>query len=128
MTFMEWTKSNVDYGQRLVNSAFEGARHGEEEFLREESLSPVLTESARHALLPALIGAYLGAFGGSLGSGRRSTSRAVAFGLLGGAIGFGAALAWDNREIGTSVATSAWKKVKQTRDEHWFEKNPIDYA
>ena len=128
MNFMEWSKSSVDYGQRLVNSALEGARRGEEEFLKEESLSPVLTDSARHALVPALIGAYLGAFGGSLGSGRRSPARAVAFGLLGGAIGFGAGLAWENREISASVASSAWKKVKQTRDEHWFEKNPIDYA
>ncbi len=128
MTFVEWSKSSVDYGQRLVNSALEGAREGEEDFLKEESLSPVLAESARHALLPAFIGAYLGVFGGSLGGGRRSTSRAVAFGLLGGAIGFGAALAWHNREIGASVASSAWKKVKQTRDEHWFENNPIDYA
>jgi hypothetical protein len=128
MNFMEWSKSSVDYGQRLVNSALEGAREGEEEFLKEEPLSPVLADSARHALLPALIGAYLGAFGGSVASGRRSTSRAVAFGLLGGAIGFGAGLAWESREIGASVASNAWKKVKQTRDEHWFEKNPIDYA
>jgi hypothetical protein len=128
MNFMEWSKSSVDYGQRLVNSALEGAREGEEEVLRDESLSPRLTESARHAMVPALIGAYLGAFGGTLGNGRRSTSRAVAFGLLGGAIGFSAALAWENREIGVSVASSAWKKIKQTRDEHWFEKNPIDYA
>ena len=128
MNFMEWSKSSADYGQKLVNSALEGAREGEEEFLRDKSISPLLTESARHALVPALIGAYVGAFGGSLGNGRRSTSRAIAFGLLGGAIGFGAVLAWDNREIGASVAFSALRKIKQTRDEHWFEKNPIDYA
>jgi hypothetical protein len=128
MNFLEWSKSSVDYGQRLVNSALEGAREGEEDFLKEESLSPVLADSARQALLPALIGAYLGAFGGSVASGRRSTSRAVAFGLLGGAIGFGAGLAWKNREMGASVASSAWKKIQETRDERWFEKNPIDYA
>lgn len=128
MNLTEWSRSSVDYGQKLVNSALEGAREGEEEFLKDESLSPRLTESARHALMPALIGAYLGAFGSSLSRGRRSTSRAVAFGLLGGAIGFGAALAWENREMGSSVASTAWKRIKQTRDEHWFEKNPIDYA
>jgi hypothetical protein len=128
MNFMEWSKSSVDYGQRLVNSALRGAREGEEDFLKEESLSPVIAESARHALLPALVGAYLGAFGGSLGSRRRQPSRAVALGLLGGAIGFGAALVWKNREMSASVASSAWKRMQQTRDEHWFEKNPIDYA
>jgi hypothetical protein len=128
MNLTEWSRSSVDYGQRLVNSALEGAREGEQEFLKEESLSPRLTESARHALMPALIGAYLGAFSSSLAQGRRSTSRAVAFGLLGGAIGFGAALAWENREMGSSAASGAWKRIKRTRDEHWFEKNPIDYA
>jgi hypothetical protein len=128
MNFMEWSKSSVDYGQRLVNSALRGAREGEEDFLKEESLSPVIAESARHALLPALVGAYLGAFGGSLGSRRRQPSRAVAFGVLGGAIGFGSALVWKNREMSASVASSAWKRMQQTRDEHWFEKNPIDYA
>jgi hypothetical protein len=96
MNFMEWSKSSIDYGQRLASSALQGAREGEEDFLKEESLSPLLTESARHSLLPALIGAYLGAFGGSLGSRRRQPSRAVALGLLGGAIGFGAGLVWKN--------------------------------
>ncbi len=128
MNLTEWSKSSVDYGQRLVNSALEGAREGEEEFLKEDSLSPLLTASARHALVPALIGAYFGAFGGSLAQRRRSTSKAVAFGLLGGAIGFSAALAWESRQISASVASGAWKRVQQTRDERWFEKHPIDYA
>ena len=127
MNFLEWSKSSVDYGHRLVSSAIEGAREGEEEYLQEESFTPHLGESARQALLPALIGAYLGAFGGSLAR-ERSTSKTVALGLLGGAVGFGAGLAWQNREIGANVASSAWKRIQQTRDEHWFEKNPIDYA
>ena len=127
MNFLEWSKSSVDYGHKLVNSAMEGAREGEDEFLGDEPLSPYLTHSARHALGPALIGAYLGALGGSLGSRRRST-RALACGLLGGVIGFGAGLVWDNRDFGASVASSAWKRMNRTRDDHWFEKNPIDYA
>ena len=128
MNFLEWSKSSVDYGQKLVNSAIEGAREGEDEFLMEEPLAPYLGESARHALGPAIAGALLGALGGSLGSRRRSTTRAVAYGLLGGAIGFGAGLIWENREFGATVASSAWHKISKTRDEHWFEKNPIDYA
>lgn len=128
MNFMEWSKSSVDYGQKLVDSAIEGAREGEDEFLKEEPLAPYLSESARHALGPAMVGAFLGAFGGSLGNGRRSTRSVVAYSLLGGALGFGAGLIWENRQFGASVASSAWKKINQTRDEHWFEKNPIDYA
>lgn len=128
MNFIEWSKSSVDYGQRLVDSAIEGAREGEDEFLKEEPLAPYLSESARHALGPAVVGAFLGALGGNFGNGRRSTGRAVAYGLLGGAIGFGAGLIWENRQFSASVASSAWKSINRTRDEHWFEKNPIDYA
>lgn len=128
MNFLEWSKSSVDYGQKLVNSAIDGAREGEDEFLKEKPLAPSFSESARHALRPAIAGALLGALGGSLGSRRRSTTRAFAYGLLGGAIGFGAGLIWENRQFGSTVASSAWNKINKTRDEHWFEKNPIDYA
>ncbi len=78
MNLMEWSKSSVDYGHRLVSSALEGACEGEGEFLKDESLGPYLGESARHAFV--------------------------------------------------RVASSAWNKINKTRDEHWFEKNPIDYA
>jgi hypothetical protein len=128
MNFVEWSKSSVDYGQRLVNSALEGAHQGEDEFLKDESLAPCLCESARHAFAPAAAGALLGVLGGSIGNRRRSPGRALAFGLLGGAIGFGAGVIWENREFTASVASGAWKKISQTRDEHWLEKNPIDYA
>jgi hypothetical protein len=128
MNFVEWSKSSVDYGQKLVNSAIDGAREGEDEFLNEQPLAPFLGQSARQAMVPALVGAYLGALGGNLRSNHSSTRRTVAYGLLGGVIGFGAGLVWQNRELSASVASSAWKKVSKTRDEHWFEKNPIDYA
>src|ERR1700675_5014038 len=128
MNFVEWSKSSVDYGQRLVNSALEGAHEGEDEFLKDESLAPYLSESVRHAFALAVVGALLGALGGSMGTRRRSPAKTLAFGVLGGAIGFGAGVIWENREFTASVASGAWKKISQTRDEHWLEKNPIDYA
>ena len=128
MNFLEWSKSSVDYGQKLVNSALAGAHEAEDEFLKEELFVPDLSESARHALTPAVVGALLGTLGGSLGNGRRSPARTLAFGLLGGAIGLGAGVIWKNRQFTASVASGAWKRISQTRDEHWFEKNPIDYA
>jgi hypothetical protein len=127
MNLVEWSKSSVDYGRKLVDSALEGARNGEGEFLKDELLAPYLEESAQEALGPAVIGACLGVFAGCLGS-RRSTGRALAFGLLGGAIGFGAGMIWDSRQFTASLASGAWKSIRRTRDEHWFEKNPIDYA
>jgi hypothetical protein len=127
MNLMEWSKSNVDYGRKLVDSAVEGARVGENAFLKDEPLRPYLERTALHAIAPTIIGLCLGFTGGYLEN-RRSRSRALVCGLLGGAIGFGAGLVWENRKLTASVASSAWKSINKTRDEHWFEKNPIDYA
>ncbi len=128
MSFQEWSQSSVEYGRKLVDSAVAGARSGENEFLKEELLTPYLSEAARQAIGPAMIGACLGAVGGYLQSGQRSKSRGLAFGLLGAVIGFGTGMIWDSRDFTASVASGAWKNIRRTRDEHWFEKNPIDYA
>jgi len=127
MNFREWSKSNVAYGRKLVESAVEGARRGEGEFLKDESLSRCLERSALQAVAPTIIGACVGWAGGYLEN-RRSKARALICGLLGGAIGFGAAVVWENRKLTVSVASGAWKSINKTRDERWFEKNPIDYA
>jgi len=128
MNFVEWSESTVDYGKKLVNSAVEGALDGEKDFLREEPLTPYLEQSARLAVRPAILGACLGILGGCAGSSRRSPAKALACGVLGGAIGFGAGMLWESRDLTAKVAANAWKRVTQTRDEHWFERNPIDYA
>ena len=108
MNFMEWSKSSVDYGQKLVSSAIEGAREGEDEFLGEEALSPYLTESARHALGPAVVGVYLGALSGSIGHGHRSTSKTLACGLLGGAIITETIFSWPG--LGRLVVTAVYSR------------------
>ena len=128
MNFMEWSKSSADYSRKLVDSAVEGARIGEDRFLNKAPLVPFLNESARRALAPAVVGACLGMLRGYLRTERRSTPKTLAGGLLGGAIGFGAGMIWENRELTTSVFSSAWENIGKVRDEHWFEKNPIDYA
>ena len=128
MNFMEWSKSSADYSRKLVDSAFEGARTGEDKFLKHAPLTPFLNESARRALAPAVVGACMGVLRSCLGNERRSTPRVLADGLLGGAIGFGAGMIWENRKLTASVVSSAWESIGKTRDEHWFENNPIDYA
>ena len=127
MNLVEWSKSNVDYGRKLVDSAVEGAREGESEILKDESLGLHMEKAALHAVAPTIIGACVGFIGGYLED-RRSRSRAVVCGLLGGAIGFAGGVVWGNRKLTASVASGAWKSISKTRDEHWFEKNPIDYA
>jgi hypothetical protein len=52
----------------------------------------------------------------------------LAYGLLGGAIGFGAGVAWESRRFTASVADGALRNIGKVRDEHWLTKHPIDYA
>jgi hypothetical protein len=128
MNLVTWSRSNVDYTRKLVNSALEGARSGEEGFLDGKPLKPFLNQSIRNALVPAATGASLGLLGCCLGNRRRSISRASAGCLVGCAIGFGLGLAWESRHLVAKVASSALKKVGKVRDEHWLEMHPIDYA
>ncbi len=127
MNVLKWSRSEVEYGRKLMGSAVEGARDGEGKFLKDESLAHHLERSAMDAAVPTILGACLGWFGGYLDE-RRSKGRAIVGAFLGGAIAFGASLIWENRDLTTSVASGAWKSVNKTRDAHWFEKNPIDYA
>lgn len=128
MKLREWSKSHADYGRKLLDSGLEGARSGEGAFLNRKPLAPFLEESARHALKPAAIGVLLGVLGSYAGNRHKSTSRALAYGLLGGAIGFGVGVAWCNYRLVASVASSAFRSMGKVRDEHWLENNPIDYA
>jgi len=127
MNVLEWSKSEVDYGRKLMDSAVEGARQGEDEFLKEESLGRHIERSALHAMGPTVLGACLGWLGGYVER-RRSKSRALICACLGGVIGSGAGVLWENRKLTASIASGAWKSISKTRDAHWFEKNPIDYA
>jgi hypothetical protein len=129
MGLLSWSRMSAEYGRKMVNSGLEGARSGREAFLNGRPLTPFLSESIRNAWKPAVIGAYLGALGSY--SNRRhnkSISRACAYGLLGGAIGFGAGIVWESRLLTTSVAAGAFKSMEDVSDEHWLEKHPIDYA
>ncbi|MBZ5681518.1 MAG: hypothetical protein LAO24_15570 [Acidobacteriia bacterium] len=128
MGLRDWSKSNVDYGLKVVNSGIEGARSGREAFLHGESLTPFLNESFPDALKPAILAACIGVLGSYSYKRNKSLGRVLAYGLLGGAIGFGAGIAWKNRRLAASVASGALKNVSKIRDEHWLEKHPIDYA
>lgn len=128
MNVGEWSKSSIDYGRKLVDSGLEGAQTGEEMFLHGEPLGPFLAKSACKGITPALFGLCLGIAGSRPWRRDRSTGKTFAFGLLGGAIGFAIAVGWQSRRLTVSVASGAIKNIEKTRDEHWLEKNPIDYA
>jgi hypothetical protein len=128
MDLYKWSKSNADYGRKLVDSGIEGARSGEEAFLDGKSLTPFLSESVRSALKPAALGACIGVLGSCPGCRQKSIAKTLVYGLLGGAIGLGAGVAWESRRLTASIAGSAFRNISRVRDEHWLAKHPIDYA
>jgi hypothetical protein len=127
MNLQTWSKSNADYSRRLYHAALEGARYGQEEFLHGTPLGTRLDESTRHAWMPAAIGACIGLLGVCPVRPKKA-SKALALGLVGGLVGFSVAVAWENRRLAATVASSAWKKIGRVRDDHWLERHPIDYA
>ena len=128
MDVATWLNPNITYGRKLFRSAVEGARFGETEFLHGRPLHLFMDEFAWHALKPAALAACIGALSAYSGRRHRSPGRALAYGVLGGTLGFSAALAWESRGLTASIASAAWKKINRVRDEHWLESNPIDYA
>jgi hypothetical protein len=128
MGLSTWSKSEVEYGRKVLNSGLEGARSAREAFLEGRSLSPFLGESVRKALKPAAIGACIGVLGSCPGTRHQSIARVLVFGLLGGAIGLGAGVVWQNRRLAASVARGALRNIDRVCDEHWLGKHPIDYA
>ena len=128
MGLRTWSRSEVEYGRKVLNSGLEGARSGREAFLSGRPLTPFLSESVRKAWTPAAVAAGIGALGSCSGKKQKSIGRVVAFSLLGAAIGFGAGIFWENRRLVASAAGGALRNIDKVRDEHWLEKNPIDYA
>ena len=128
MDLREWSKTNADYGRRLLDSGLAGARTGQQAFLQGESLAPFLNESVQSALKPAVLGACIGVLSSYPGYRQKSMARTLAFGLVGCVIGLGVGVVWKSRRLAAGVADSALRNIGRVRDEHWLIKHPIDYA
>jgi hypothetical protein len=128
MSALNILKSDLDYGRKILHSGLEGARSGREAFLHGRSLTPFLREALVSAFVPAASGAFLGAWGTYPRGRDRFARRAIGWSLLGAAVGLCAGAAFASRRLTASVAEGAWKSIGRVRDEHWLEKNPIDYA
>lgn len=128
MHVAEWSKSEVEYGRRVLNSGLEGIRSGQEAFLHGRPISPFLRESFRKAVVPAAVGACVGMLAGCPNQGRRSVARILTSGVLGILAGLTAGVVWESRLLVASVAGNALARIDKVRDEHWLERNPIDYA
>jgi len=74
------------------------------------------------------VGACIAMVGSIPGNRQRSVSKLLTCSLVGGAIGFGLGLAWENRRLTESITNGALRNIGRVRDEHWLESHPIDYA
>jgi len=128
MNLAKRVRSNVDYGKKLVRSGFAGAIHGQEAFLDGDPLSPFLHEAACRAWKQATLGACIGLLSRYLNRRPKPATRVLAYGALGGAIGFGAGLTFRTHRLAASMGHGAINRVNAARDEHWLERHPINYA
>ena len=120
--------AHLKYGQDLLNSGLSGLREGSHDYLQGKPVSIVLGTSALQSLGLAVIGACAAFLPLSMSPKHQRARRSVALGATGCALGFCTAFAWKTRELASSMATAAKKKIEFSRDQHWLERNPIDYA
>lgn len=128
MDLRKWSKSELEYGKKVLNSGLLGIRSGQKEFLDGQPFAGFVTDSLRSAVSPAALGVCVGLLGSCSHRHRNSLAKALTFGLIGGAIGFGASLAWESRRLASSAAQEASRNVTRIRDERWMKKNSIAYA
>jgi xanthosine utilization system XapX-like protein len=129
MNLGNWLKSEVEYTRDLADSGWHGALTAWETLLQEEPVGSLLSRSARASWAPTVMGAGVGALCALLVARRKpSPPVAVALGVVGGVVGFTAAVAWETRELSSEVARGALRQIGTTRDSHWLGKHPINFG
>ena len=126
MGILDLVRSELGYAKDLVDAGLAAC-----DSVHRQSANmalPTLSGLANDAWMPAAVGASVGALTMLLSTRKRSTGSAVLFGVIGGVVGFGSALAWGSRGWTEAVARSAAEKVHVVRDAHWLERHPINYA
>lgn len=121
-------RSDIRYGRELMRSGVTGLSSGRDAYLQGQPLSDVLGDSAKASLGLATIGACAGLLRYYLPARRARLAKTVACGLVGSAIGFLAAFAWNTRELTESMTRNAGKQIGVVRDRRWLDRHPIDYA
>jgi hypothetical protein len=118
------SQSTQAYLKQLIGAGLDGI-----ESARHEFDGGVIASPLRPAVwTPAAIGTTIGVLTTRLAGTRRSASRTAWGGFVGGVLGLGAGLAWASRGFIGRAARTATRRVNATRDAHWLETHPIDYA
>jgi hypothetical protein len=115
---------DLTYLKQLIGAGLDGI-----EFARREIDGGVIASPSRPELWkPAAIGTTIGVLTSRLAAKRKSAPRTALGGLVGGALGLGAGIAWASRGLIGHAARAAVRRVNATRDARWLETHPIDYA
>jgi uncharacterized protein YcfJ len=128
MSNQNWLKENLDYGKELASSALKGADTARREVLHEHEVVSEISRAAKDSWQPAIIGAVVGALVAYLTDERKSSRTIAAGGVVGAAVGFSGSVIWNSRAVTGPIAKGAIKRVNETRDQHWLEKNPVVYG
>lgn len=112
------------YLKRLVGAGLDGISSARREF--DGSLFAPASQAV--VWTPTAIGAAVGMLGTRWIGNRKSPSNVAMGGLVGGAFGAAAAVAWASRGFAGIAARKAVLQVNAVRDAHWLETHPIDYA
>lgn len=129
MKIGDWLKSEVEYGRDLADSGWQGARVACDSILQGEPVGSILGRSIRASWAPTVMGVGVGTLCALLAKrGKPKTGAVVAMGLVGGAVGFGAGVAWDTRQLSSGMARGAMRRIGSTRDSHWLGKHPINFG
>jgi hypothetical protein len=126
-SFMETPRSlefDLTYLKQLIGAGLDGI----ESARREIDGGVIASPSRPEVWKPAAIGTTLGMLTTRLAAKHKSASRTAWGGLLGGVLGLSAGLAWASRGFISQAARTATRRVNATRDAHWLETHPIDYA
>ncbi len=112
--------NDMAYVKKLIGAGWEGIASARQQTHGAAVKAAVWT--------PAAVGAALGVFGAHFIAKRRKPRILAIGGVVGSAIGFGAAAGWSSRGFLGAAGRDAMRRVNAARDAHWLALNPIDYA
>jgi hypothetical protein len=128
MGISEKIKTNLAYGQELLESGVEGANEARKALLSSAEKTDMVSVAAEESWPAAAIGVLAGAIIGVLADDRKPARGVITGGLLGAVVGFAGSFAWKTRPLTTTMVRGAGKRIGTARDQHWLARNPVNYG
>jgi uncharacterized protein YcfJ len=127
MSTIRSLKSDFRFARNLVGAVL-GATVAVAAKKSEPSALTALSRAAKTAWGPAMLGAAVGILASRPNKNQNAGYQTAVGGLVGGAIGFCAGVAWESRQVTGAMARHAVSNVNVVRDARWLEKNPVAYG